>query len=136
MIRIHHQRITIVSSIKPVEKTVNKELQYLGTSLGLFNLRDKDKSCFRIFIELLKAAKVRYPLTSDEIAYRTNLTRGTVVHHITKLMEAGIVINEKNRYMLRVHNLRELINEVEKDVKRICEDLKEIAEEIDIRLGL
>lgn len=136
MIRIHHQRITIVRSRKPVEKTVNKELQYLGTSLGLFNLRDKDKSCFRIFIELLKAAKIRYPLTSDEIAYRTNLTRGTVVHHITKLMEAGIVVNEKNRYMLRVHNLKELINEVEKDVRRICEDLKEIAEEIDIRLGL
>tara|TARA_B100001971_G_C18031230_1_gene452654 strand:+ start:290 stop:703 length:414 start_codon:yes stop_codon:yes gene_type:complete len=136
MIRIYHQKITIVRSRRPVEKSVNQELQHLGTSLGLFNLRDKDKSCFRIFIELLKAAKARHPLTSDEIAHMTSLTRGTVIHHITKLMESGIVINDRNRYMLRVDNLKTLIDELEKDVKGICDDLKKTAEDIDTRLGL
>lgn len=136
MIRVYRQRITIVRTRRPVERTVNDELQYFGNSLGLFNLRDKDKSCFRIFIELLKAAKVRRPLSSDEIADRTKLTRGTVIHHISKLMEAGIVINDRNKYMLRVDNLRNLIDEIEKDVKNMCDDLKGIAEDIDVRLGL
>jgi len=134
--RFFHRRITIVNIRKPVTRNVNQELQWLGTSLGLFNLRDKDKSCFRIFIELLKAAKVKQPLRSDEIASRANLSRGTVIHHINKLMESGIVVNEGNRYMLRVDNLKSLIDEVEKDIERACDGLNDIASEIDERLGL
>ena len=136
MIRIYRQKITIIKSRKPAENNLNQDLQWLGSSLGLFNLRDKDKSCFRIFIELLKATKRKHPLSSDELAYRLNLTRGTVVHHINKLMEAGIVVNELNRYMLRVDNLKELIDEIEKDLQRTCSALREIAEEVDDKLRL
>lgn len=135
MIRFH-QKITIINIRKPVVKNINYELQWLGTSLGLFNLRDRDKSCFRVFIELLKSAKGRKALSSDELAYRLNLSRGTVMHHINKLMDAGIVTYYKNRYMLRVDNLEALIDEVEKDIKRTCESLKAAAKEIDATLGL
>ena len=130
------QRIAIVNIRKPSEHNVNQELQWFGSSLGLFNLRDRDKSCFRMFIELLKSSKAKHTLTSDELAQKLSLSRGTVIHHINKLMESGIVIHEGNRYILRVDNLKSLIEEVEKDIKRACEDLKEIAKEIDDRLGL
>lgn len=130
------QRITIVNIRKPAEHNVNQELQWLGSSLGLFNLRDKDKSCFRVFIELLKSTKADKPLTSDELAARLDLSRGTIIHHINRLMESGLVIHEGNRYILRVENLKSLIEEVEKDIKRACDDLKEVAKEIDERLGL
>jgi predicted transcriptional regulator len=135
MIRFH-QRITIINIRKPVIKNINQELQWLGTSLGLFNLRDKDKSCFRIFIELLKATKEKKALSSDELAFRLNLSRGTVIHHINKLIGAGIVTHYRNRYMLRVDNLSSLIEEVEKDIRRTCESLKSVATEIDAKLGL
>lgn len=130
------QRITIVNIRKPAEHNVNQELQWFGSSLGLFNLRDKDKSTFRVFIELLKSSKSKQTLTSDELALRLALSRGTIIHHINKLMESGIVIHEGNRYTLRVENLKSLIDEVEKDIKRACDDLKEVAKEIDERLGL
>ena len=130
------QRITIINIRKPAEHNVNQELQWFGSSLGLFNLRDKDKSCFRVFIELLKSTKAKQTLTSDELALRLALSRGTIIHHVNKLMESGIVIHEGNRYILRVENLKSLIEEVEKDIRRACEDLKEVAREIDNRLGL
>lgn len=136
MIRVYHQKITIVKSRKPYERTINEELQWFGQSLGLFNLRDRDKSCFRVFIELLKSAKRRRPLSSDELAARLNLTRGTVIHHINKLMESGLVVHERKRYILRVENLKDLIDEVKKDIERTCLDLKEVADDIDRRLGL
>ena len=129
-------RITIMNIRKPVQKNVNQELQWLGSSLGLFNLRDKDKSCFRVFIELVKTAKRGIPLSSDELAYRLGLSRGTVVHHIHKLLESGIVVQAPRGYILRVDNLRELIDEVEKDLRRTCEDLRSMAEDIDESLGL
>ena len=130
------QRITIVNIRKPAEHNVNQELQWFGSSLGLFNLRDKDKSTFRLFIELLKSAKAKQTLTSDELASKLSLSRSTIIHHINKLMESGIVIHEGNRYTLRVENLKTLIDEVEKDIRRACDDLKEVAKEIDERLGL
>jgi len=129
-------KITITNIRKPVQKNVNQELQWLGSSLGLFNLRDKDKSCFRVFIELVKTAKRGIPLSSDELAYRLGLSRGTVVHHINKLIESGIVVQADKGYILRVDSLRELIDEVEKDLRRTCDDLRSMAEEIDDSLGL
>lgn len=130
------QRITIMNIRKPVQKNVNQDLQWLGSSLGLFNLRDKDKSCFRLFIELIKNAKRGIPLSSDELADRLGLSRGTVVHHIHKLLDSGIVVEAPRGYILRVDSLRALIDEVEKDLRRTCEDLRSMAKEIDESLGL
>ncbi|RLE39338.1 hypothetical protein DRJ17_01295 [Candidatus Woesearchaeota archaeon] len=133
---IRHQKITIIRTVVPRQQTINNELQYLGISLGLFNLRDKDKSRFRLFIELLKAAKKGEPLSSDEIASRLGLSRGTVVFHLNRLMEAGIVISQRGKYMLRVKNLAALIDELEQDIHQTCHQLKKIAQDIDKQLEL
>ena len=126
-----HHRITIIQIRKPSQHSLNEELQWLGTSLGLFSERDRDKSCFRIFLELLKASKARRLLSSDDIAEQLQLSRGTVVHHLHKLIEAGIVIAEGKRYILRQENLGALIDEIRKDILRTCEDMLKTAKEID-----
>ena len=127
-------RITIVSLRRPSERTINQELQWLGNSLGLFGERDRNRSCFRIFIELLKSAQARKPLTSDELADMLGLTRGTVVHHIHHLIDAGIVVRQQNKYLLRVDTLSELVDEVEKDLMRTLNSLRNVAQQIDTKL--
>ena len=129
------QKITLIRLRKPKKDNINKELQWLGLSLGLFSMRDKDKSCFRIFIELLKATKKGKKLSSDDLAYKLKLSRGTVVYHLNKLSESGIVLHEKKGYILRVDMLSDLIEEIERDIKRTCDDLKDIAEHIDKSLS-
>ncbi|MBW2978179.1 ArsR family transcriptional regulator [Candidatus Woesearchaeota archaeon] len=136
MVIIQSRKITVVKISRPLKKDINEELQWIGTSLGLFGLRDKDKSCFRVFIELLKAAKAREPLSSDEIADRLGLTRGTVIHHINKLMESGLVTKVKNKYMLRVENMEDLIDELRRDFERAYHNLKQVAIDVDRSLGL
>ncbi len=133
---IIEQRITIIKQRRPVRRTLNEELQWFGDSLGLFGERDKDRSCFRVFIELLNAAKKNLELSSDEIAHKTHLSRGTVIHHINKLIESGLIVHEGNRYMLRVGSLEAVVEEIEKDLHRTCADLKRIANAIDNELGL
>ena len=133
---IQHQRITIIHQRRPSVQSLNEELQWLGASLGLFSLRDKDRSCFRIFIELLKAAKLNRPMASDELADQLGLSRGTVVHHLNKLMEAGLVICHQNRYILRVDSLEALIDDLAKDFERAASELKAVARDVDVFLGL
>jgi len=132
---IKKQKITIINFRKPA-KNLNAELQWFGKALGLFSERDKDKSCFRVFIELLKGAKQNKSFTSDELAFNLNLTRGTVVHHLNKLMESGIVVSERNKYTLRTNNLEFLIDEIQRDLNRSCDDMRKVAKEIDGLLGL
>ncbi|RME78726.1 ArsR family transcriptional regulator [Candidatus Woesearchaeota archaeon] len=130
------QKITIVHIQKPRLQSLNDDLQWLGMSLGLFNLRDKDKSCFRIFIELLKSMRTYQALSSDELAERIGLSRGTVVHHLRKLEDAGLVVRDRNKYHLRDSNLKEVIEQLEKDLLRTLGELKRVAKTVDDELGL
>ena len=116
------------------DNNINSDLQWLGNSLGLFNLRDKDSSCFRIFITLVKKSTANTTLSSDEIAEKLDLSRGTVVHHLIKLMDAGIVIREKEGYILREEKLTKVINDLHKDVESLFSELLEVAQEVDTQL--
>ncbi len=129
-------RIVIVRTGRVREGSINDEIRWLGSSLGLFSLRDKDSSCYRIFIELLKSTKVHRPLSSDDIAHNTKLSRGTVMHHVNRLMESGIVITERRRYRLRESNLEILMDDLERDIDKAMREMKEMARKIDDGLGI
>lgn len=130
-------RITIIRRKAPNNNHVNKLLKWFGASLGLFSLRDKDSSCFRIFITLIHDKRATDEgLTSDEIAKRTNLTRGTVVHHLNKLIKGGMVINFENKYSLKVDKLSKLVDVVEEDILKTLQELRNVGEELDDMVGL
>jgi len=130
------RRITIVNVRRPKEVSVNDGLQWFGHSLGLFGERDRDKSCFRIFIELIKAIKATGGLSSDELADRLGLTRATVIHHLNTLMERGIVKHEGNRYVMRGDRLSLLVDDLQRDMARAMDEMKSAAEELDRLLQL
>src|SRR3989338_8775206 len=127
-------KITIWKIRKENSDNINQELQWLGNSLGLFNLRDRDSSCFMVFITLIRKAKRNQPLSSDEIAEVLGLTRGTVVHHLTKLMDAGIVTKEGRRYILRERDLQQVIGDIKTDLVFIFSELNQVAKDIDEKL--
>ena len=120
---------------RPKQVSVNDELQWFGTSLGLFGERDKDKSCFRIFIELIKAIKETGGLSSDELAERLGLTRATVIHHLNTLMERGIVRHEGNLYVMR-DRLSLLVDDLQRDMEMAVSEMRRAAEELDRMLRL
>ena len=128
------RKVTVVKIRRPADTNVNNDLQWIGNSLGLFGLRDRDKSCFRIFITLVKKSSNNTPVSSDDIAEKLNLSRGTVVHHLIRLMDSGIVVREKEGYLLRENNLQRLILDLERDTESLFEELKQVAKEIDERL--
>ena len=130
------RRITIVNVRRPKQLSVNDELQWFGSSLGLFGERDKDKSCYRIFLELIKAIKATGGLSSDELSERLSLTRATVIHHLNALMERGIVRHEGNKYVMRGERLSLLVDDLQRDMQRAMEDMKMAAEELDRLLQL
>ncbi|TAL55328.1 MAG: ArsR family transcriptional regulator [Nanoarchaeota archaeon] len=136
MVQFNYQRITIIRMQRPNQQNINEELKWFGRSLGLFGERDKDRSLYRVFVELLKSTRQGKPMTSDDLAMKLNLSRGTIVHHLNRLMESGIVMSQKNVYAIRVDNLKVLIDELERDMRRAFEDMREVAKLIDKELGI
>lgn len=129
------RKLTIVRVRRSQSDNIHQELQWLGNSLGLFSLRDKNSSCFRVFITLVRRAKVNQTISSDEIAEKLHLTRGTVIHHLNRLMDAGIVIKEANGYILRDTNLERVVGRIKHDLDMAMNDLLEVAKDVDEKLG-
>ena len=129
------QRITIIHVRKSTDSNVNEKLQWIGNSLGLFSARDKNQSCFRIFIVLLKHAKQGQIISSDYIAESLGLSRGTVVHHLDFLRGTGLVLREKGGYILRENSLEGVLNFIKRDVVATIDSMLDIAREVDSKLG-
>ena|SRR3989344_6949074 len=124
--------ITIKKVRKPKGSDLNQDIQIISQSLGLFTKRDKEKSCFRVFVEILKSMGV----TAEEVTLNTNLTRATVIHHLNYLIKSDLVIKKNHKYFLRSKNLEELISQINRDVDETLDDLKKIARNIDSELTL
>ena len=118
--------------------TVNYEndLEWICRSFGFLEPRDKRKTAYRIFKEIVEAARYNKGLTSDELAQKLNLTRGTIIHHLNKMIKSGLVIHQEGQYKLRGRSLANTVEEIERDIHRVFENIHKVAEAIDNTLGL
>jgi DNA-binding transcriptional ArsR family regulator len=116
-------RFTIIKEGARPKNNINDLLLVFGERLGLFTLRDKDKSCYRIFITLVRALKHDVKLSSDELALQTGLTRGTVVHHLNRLTSAGIIVVDSNKYYIPYNSLKDLVGDMRFQVNNMFDNL-------------
>jgi len=114
----------------------NQDVEWICRSFGFLEARDKRKTAARIFKLLLEAAREGKGLSSDELAAKIGLTRGTVVHHLNKMIKGGLVIYHEGQYKLRGRSLRSTLGEIERDINRVFENLYKVAVSIDETLGL
>src|SRR3989344_4352996 len=128
---IREFQITIRKIKKPKLTNLNENIQFLAESLGLFNKRDKEKSCYRVFLELVKN---KNGLSAEEITITTNLTRPTVIHHLKNLLDYNLIIKDKSKYKIKKESLNSLVDFLENEVNAALNELKEIAKDIDKEL--
>jgi predicted transcriptional regulator len=124
-------RIRIIRHRKPADRDVDRELEWLCSSLGFCEEIDKDRTAAAIFKKLLESSYDGRPLKSDDIAEGVGKSRGAVVNHLNKLMNAGLVVRHGTTYELREQSLQNTILEMHKDMERMMQDMQEIAQQID-----
>ncbi len=125
------RRVTILRIRHPRQQGLNEELQWLCSSLGLLGERDKERTCFRLFLEMLKIARKTEGVTSDSLAESLALSRPAVLHHLAALQERGIVIHEGKRYFLCNDSLQGIMHKLQKDAEETLKDLATVAAELD-----
>jgi len=124
-------RIRIIKTRKPPEQNIDEEIEWLCSSLGFCEQIDKDRTAAAIFKRLLESTHEGEPLRSDDIAEKIGKSRGAVVNHLNKLINAGLIVRRGTRYELRESNLHNTINEMHRDMERMFQDMEEISRQID-----
>jgi predicted transcriptional regulator len=125
-----------LQDIRPPAKDRDDDIEWLCRSLNLFTNKDADKSAYKVFRILVKASLEGEPKTSTEIAEELELARGTVLFHMKKFYNCGLVARAPGRrYVLRESSLEETIEDMMRDSERIFERMRKIAAEIDKEFG-
>ena len=127
---------TLILSIEPItESDTNEQLHWISQSLGLFNSRDNEKSCHRIFIELVKAKKDNRLMNSQELADKSHLSRATVLHHLEKLTSSNIAVEKSHKFELLDQNINSIILRLKKEMEEYMEEMDKISKKLDEELG-
>jgi orotate phosphoribosyltransferase-like protein len=98
-------------------------------------IQDKQKTAYLIFKALLESAVQNNGLTSDELAEKLNLTRGTMIHHLNKMMKS-VGHFPWGKFKLREKSLKSTVEEIQRDINRLFENVIEVSENVDHTLGL
>jgi len=122
---------TIMDLRMPPSADLHEDVEWICRCFGFLEPKDKKKTAARIFKNLLEVMKKGKGLSSDELAESIGLTRGTMVHHLNKLIQSGLIVRREGLYELRGMSLQRTVQEIKRDVNRIFENIEKIAQAID-----
>ncbi|MDO8625409.1 MAG: helix-turn-helix domain-containing protein [Candidatus Diapherotrites archaeon] len=128
----------VVRKVEPpaldTPRSVLDEFDWICRSLGFFEEIDKDKTAAAIFRILVLATERGEALSSTAISERVLMSRGSVINHLNNLVRSGLVEKHGRYYVARSASVFQTIEELELDIDRVFERMKERARQIDARL--
>ena len=126
--------LTIVR-VKPVIRKAQKRdeqdgLERLCQSIQIVSRRDIDGTVTIVMRAMLEDAHGG-PVGSSELAAKAHLNRVTVIHHLRRLEQAGIVEHSDRKYRLCIDGFEEFVKQVRKETLRMFDETEELAAQID-----
>jgi len=129
MAKDYRQQIIIRKLERPLEESLEKEIEWLCQCLGLSTA--DERLPIDIFKTLLMRAYQGQPVSSTTLTKGKNVTRGAIVYHLNRFIQSGLVVRRGREYALRDRTLTRTLDEVEEDFLRFLKKMREIAEKID-----
>lgn len=127
-------KLTIKRFERPYSNEFDEEFRYLCKALGFFEPIDKDKTASKIFKEILLSTQKGRGVSSTELSNSLEMSRGAVINQLNNLLDAGLVMKQGRDYIARSKSMFRLMDELERDVDRVFEELKFSAKDLDNRL--
>ncbi len=124
--------LTISKKERPFESDPVSELQWIMEVLGI--PERFSRSYAEMLIRIARGGPNRVSTTT--LADERGEKRTSLVYHVNRLINMGLVVREGRSLYLRASNFERTLEEIERDVLRVFEDVKKIAREVDEALGL
>ncbi len=123
------RKITFIEIKPPKGETLDEEMGWVCRCFGLDP--QKDRLAYGIFRKLLEASRKNQGVRTIEVTRKANVTQAAVVYHMNTFMRSGMVVKRGREYYLRGGTLAETMDEMEADMLRRMQMLRERAKRID-----
>lgn len=120
--------LTLVRAKQPAAP--DDELEAFCRQVRILSTRDMDGTVTVVFRSMLIEGRQR-PVGSSDLAKTTHLNRVTIIHHLQRLEQMGLVEHTQRKYRLRVSGLCEAVEQMREEMMRSFEEAEEMARELD-----
>ncbi len=102
--------------------------------LAVFDLGDGNEANgieAQILGALVKASYNGEGISSSELKLNPEVARSTVIYHLNRLLELGIIVKRGRKYYLRATEMAKTMEEIEYDLEREMQRMIDMAREFD-----
>lgn len=130
------ERIVIRFVERPDSKDPKQVVRWFCSVFGLSNENESADSIEEQILEkFIAAAYHNQGLASSELKLKTKLARSTIIYHLNRFIDAGLLVKKGRRYYLRGSEMSKAIEEIEYDINREIKRMLDTAKELDRTIG-
>ena len=124
-------KIVIRDVERPDSKNPNAMMRWF---LAVFDLGDGNEANTieaQILGQLVKVGYKGEGISSADLKLKPPIPRSTVIYHLNRLMELGIIVKRGRKYYLRATEMTKVFEEIEYDIQREMQRMIDMAKEFD-----
>ncbi len=123
------ERIVIKQVSRPGKDDVNEIIEWF---CEVFDLANKGNDLEpAIFKEIVSNSMKGEGITSRELTSELEMPRSTVIYHLNRFIDTGLVIRKGRKYQLRSEDLASTIEEIQADMFREFGRMISLAQRMD-----
>ena len=123
--------IIIRSVEKPRDNHPQVLIKWFCEVFGLANDDEDNGIEEQILLRFAKAAYQGHGISSSELKLDKDIARSTVIYHLNRLMDMGLITKQGRKYYLRANEMSKVIEELEYDINREMMRMLDAAHEFD-----
>ena len=112
------QQIMVRFVEKPDQNDAEGIIRWFCDVFGLSNPEDENPVEEQILKSFVEAARDGKGLSSAELDLEAKLARSTVIYHLNRFRDAGLIVKRGRKYYLRAGEMEKVIQEIGYDLER------------------
>ena len=109
---------------------IDSELAELCKMMRLMSERDTDGTLPQVLKIMMVEGKGK-PVGGSDLSRISGINRITIIHHLGRLEDAGLVRRQEGKYILKVQSAEDMLMEFRKEMERHFVEMDEMARQID-----
>lgn len=129
------EQIAIRFIEKPDQNDAEGIIRWYCDVFGLSNPDAENPIEEQILKSFVEAARDGKGLSSSEMDLETKLARSTVIYHLNRFRDAGLIVKRGRKYFLRAAKMEGVIQEIGYDLERELRGLVDNAKRLDMMMN-
>lgn len=128
------EQIVIRFIEKPDQNDAEGIIRWFCDVFGLSNPEAENPVEKQVLKSFVEAAREGKGLSSSELDLETKLARSTVIYHLNRFRDAGLIVKRGRKYYLRAGEMEKVIQEIGYDLERELRGLIDTSKRLDMML--